>query len=223
MGISMLPRQTRSLQLAQKMPTNLCMTTFISFSRAAFFSVLWCAACHSQPADVPPAPTERPPSTSQPSTLAISPAAPTTMSSGGSGDRDEVSLPSEEVPVDANPSSPATASPPPERTVGGDRATVARKARERLRYRFRDIRACYDQGYQKNAQLQGTVVFRFTLLPTGGISQPANAGSTISDPDVLRCVSNVVVRTTFDPFEGKGVSLVFPVKFMPPSSGHPSR
>lgn len=151
---------------------------------------------------------------------APSPAASATPTPSSPLENEEIVLTSEDVPSSAR-TAPAATSAPPDPTAGGDRGTVARKAQKRLRARYREVRDCYDQAYLKNAKLAGTVVFRFTLLPTGGVSQPENVDSTLSDSELLRCISNVIVQTKFDPFDGKGIRLVFPLKFVPPAS--PSR
>ena len=132
---------------------------------------------------------------------------------------EEIPLAVEAVPEATNGAAPLPPAPF-QLTPAGDRGAVARKAQQRLRARFREMRTCYDQAYLKNAQLAGTVVYRFTLLPTGGISQPENVNSTLTDPDVLRCVSNVIIQTKFDPFKGKGTRLLFPIKFVPPTPSH---
>lgn len=119
--------------------------------------------------------------------------------------------------TDVNPTLPGSdAESVPALPPHADTGMVVQQAERRVRADFPRLRKCYDDAFLANRNLAGTVALRFTLIPSGQISQPRDSGSTIQDHDVVDCVANVLIRTKFDKFDGPGVELYVPLRFDPP-------
>lgn len=84
------------------------------------------------------------------------------------------------------------------RTVVGSRSTFT---------------ACYEAGLLKNPALAGVVKTRFEIGVDGAVTSVEDAGSTLSNPDVLACVGRVFRSLTFPRPKGGTVVVVFPMTF----------
>jgi outer membrane biosynthesis protein TonB len=70
-----------------------------------------------------------------------------------------------------------------------------------VRARMGLIKACYESALKRNPQLHGRIAVRFTILATGALDDVAAAQSSISSPEVARCIVNTMRawRTQFRP------------------------
>jgi hypothetical protein len=57
-----------------------------------------------------------------------------------------------------------------------------------VRHGFARMLRCYEGGLRGNPTLAGTVRVRFVIESNGGVSAASDAGSTLSDTSVVRCV-----------------------------------
>lgn len=58
------------------------------------------------------------------------------------------------------------------------------------------VRACFERGLRENPDLGGRVMMRFTIAPTGAVTE-ATASPTLADPTALRCMEAAVREFTF--------------------------
>ncbi|MDI1444907.1 AgmX/PglI C-terminal domain-containing protein [Polyangium sp. 6x1] len=85
-----------------------------------------------------------------------------------------------------------------------------------IRGNFKALRACYEEGLQKNPNLEGRIGIRFVIGKDGkpgSISEDTQ--STLPDPDVVKCVLAAVETLTFPAPEGGVVKVVYPIMFAP--------
>jgi len=63
------------------------------------------------------------------------------------------------------------------------------------------IKACYENALKRNPNLKGKISIRFTILPTGGLSDLEASGNTMGSADVAVCIINTIRswRTQFRP------------------------
>lgn len=76
-----------------------------------------------------------------------------------------------------------------------------------------DVRQCYIAGTFKDSQLAGTVNVTFTIDPTGTVSQAADGGSSLPDPEVVNCVVNVFTQLVFRPGGSGPTEVTYPIRF----------
>lgn len=75
------------------------------------------------------------------------------------------------------------------------------------------LRACYDEGLGRNDKLSGIVQVKFTVAPNGEPVQVLDEGSSLGDKDVVACILSRFARMRFTPWEGKAVTLIYPMEF----------
>ena len=84
-----------------------------------------------------------------------------------------------------------------------------------VRQNYGRFRLCYEQGLQKNPNLQGRVAVRFVIGRNGAVSNVGNGGSDIPDSGVVSCVVRAYYGLSFPPPEGGIVTVVYPIMFSP--------
>lgn len=87
------------------------------------------------------------------------------------------------------------------------------KIEEILNTKKNDFFRCYGQLIQKEEQAHGQLLLSFEILPTGKVAAVDVTKTDINQPSFLSCLKEVVMRTTFPPFNGKSITTVFPLKF----------
>ncbi len=96
----------------------------------------------------------------------------------------------------------------------GDVANVQRA----VQARFADFLACYESALDRNPKAAGVVRTRFTVEKSGhAASAVEDAGSTIADPDLLRCVQSKFRQLEVTPAPGSAVTVVYPLVLSPAS------
>lgn len=76
-----------------------------------------------------------------------------------------------------------------------------------------ELRQCYLLGTFKNSQLTGTVNVTFTIGTTGKVSETSDAGSDIPDPEVVKCVLDVVAELEFPAGASSETEVTYPIRF----------
>ena len=85
-----------------------------------------------------------------------------------------------------------------------------------LRLRQSAIQRCYERELRNNPTLNGRVVARFSIQPTGSVSGASATENTTGSPAVASCVITVVRGLRFTPGpEGGAVTYSFPFVFAP--------
>lgn len=83
-----------------------------------------------------------------------------------------------------------------------------------LRLRQSAIQRCYERELRNNPTLNGRVVTRFTIQPTGTVSGVSATENSTGSPAVAECVNTVVRGLRFNPGpEGGSVTYSFPFVF----------
>ncbi len=78
------------------------------------------------------------------------------------------------------------------------------------------MRKCYDEGLAKNADLAGRVMLKISIAPNGKIGRAGTeAGTTLPDPAVVKCVLKVVNELVFPETKSLMVSMLLPLEFLP--------
>lgn len=77
-----------------------------------------------------------------------------------------------------------------------------------VRAHINEVRACYNQGLVRNPSLRGRVAIQFTIGGTGVVTNAVVGESSLSDPQVGRCVAKAVKRWRFPKPPGGGMVLV---------------
>ncbi|PIU00753.1 MAG: hypothetical protein COT74_02310 [Bdellovibrionales bacterium CG10_big_fil_rev_8_21_14_0_10_45_34] len=72
---------------------------------------------------------------------------------------------------------------------------------------------CYADFLAKGAVANGELVFKFTILPTGQVRDISRASGTFSDAPLEKCITKVMERLLFKPFEGASIIVNYPIKF----------
>jgi TonB family protein len=62
-----------------------------------------------------------------------------------------------------------------------------------------EIRACYDRGAKTHAGVEGRVVFRIGIDPSGAVGSSCVVRSSLNDPAIESCVADVVMTWKFPP------------------------
>ncbi|MBZ0121696.1 MAG: AgmX/PglI C-terminal domain-containing protein, partial [Sandaracinaceae bacterium] len=101
----------------------------------------------------------------------------------------------------------------PEVALGGasvvgalDREVVQRVVRSHLE----EVRLCYEQGLDRDANLAGVVEVSFVVDPTGTVPSAAVRRTTIDDPSVGECIRRAVLRWRFPHPRGGSVTINYP-------------
>lgn len=84
---------------------------------------------------------------------------------------------------------------------------------QRIRQQSRSLRACYDAGLARNPKLSGHLRVRFVIGPDGSVSSVKDAGSTLPDAQVIRCMLEACASFTFPEPDVGSVTVVYPIHF----------
>ncbi len=85
---------------------------------------------------------------------------------------------------------------------------------------WKKVRACYKKGLKENKALAGTVTLKFAIATDGTVSKSEVKKSTLSAPEVERCMAQAIHRMTFPSPKGGGIVIVsYPFAFSPKESG----
>jgi len=84
-----------------------------------------------------------------------------------------------------------------------------------VRKSYGRFRTCYEQGLARDPKLQGRVSARFMIELDGTVSNASNAGSDLSDPEVIQCVISQFFTLEFPPPDGGIVTVVYPIMLSP--------
>lgn len=83
-----------------------------------------------------------------------------------------------------------------------------------VRQNFGRFRLCYEQAAARNTErLEGRIVMRFTIDPSGSVSDVDDDGSSVSDSGMLSCVESAFYGLSFPAPEGGPVKVVYPISF----------
>ncbi len=118
------------------------------------------------------------------------------------------------------PRAPIASAPPGEATAGGPTVAAGDPEhagyvdtailRRLIRRELGQIRACYEQGLMGSPGLAGTVTVRFTISPTGAVSEASATGLTAP---VATCVADRIKTIAF-PRPREGIVMVtWPFQF----------
>jgi hypothetical protein len=125
-----------------------------------------------------------------------------------------VRVPSKPTDGAAKPSSPPPPVPPPSSgATDADRDNAVRAAvSSEVEKHFGEIRECYFRGTDRDAKLAGRLTVRFVVAPSGEPVVVNEEGPAFPDKDVASCVLRTFTNMRFSPFEGKAVTIVFPLE-----------
>ena len=84
-----------------------------------------------------------------------------------------------------------------------------------VRQNYGRFRMCYEQGLNKNPNLQGRVSVRFVIGRDGAVSNVANGGSDLPDSGVVSCVIGAYYGLSFPAPENGIVTVSYPIMFTP--------
>lgn len=71
-----------------------------------------------------------------------------------------------------------------------------------------EVRHCYQQGLNARPDLQGRVITKFIIAPTGAVQTAATETSDLGNAQVEQCITQAVRRWSFPAPEGGGVVIV---------------
>jgi TonB family protein len=77
-----------------------------------------------------------------------------------------------------------------------------------VRAHINEVRSCYNQGLVRNPNLRGRLAVQFTIGGTGVVTNAVVGETSLSDPQVGRCVAKAVKRWRFPKPQGGGIVLV---------------
>jgi TonB family protein len=116
-------------------------------------------------------------------------------------------------PTDASPTDMGGASD------GGVRGTLDKEIIRRVIGKVQNIggvRFCYDRGLAQKPELQGRVIVRFTIAPSGEVIDSVVASSTLGDPSTEQCIADKVLSFEFPkPAGGGKVVVSYPFNLRP--------
>lgn len=161
---------------------------------AAFVASLLVVGCASEP---PPAPRAPPARGTGPSRVRIT----------------EPQIAPVQGASEATAPPPAPGGPTPEQEA----ARIRVRLLQEVEGHYAELTQCFDRGREHDGTLQGRVVVRFTVAPSGdviGLTDPG--GSTMPDRDVVACVQGAFTRMKFGAWDGKAVTAVLPIDFIAP-------
>jgi hypothetical protein len=81
-----------------------------------------------------------------------------------------------------------------------------------IRAHVNEVRYCYERSLQTRPELNGRVLSRFTVEPTGFVSASTVAASTVPDVAVGQCVATAIRRWQFPSCTGE---INYPFVFVP--------
>lgn len=81
------------------------------------------------------------------------------------------------------------------------------------------LRACYQDGLQRRAALSGRVTVQFTIDKNGKVKNAKDAGSTMPDKSVVKCVVKGIASIEFPAPESGMADVVYPIDFGAPDAG----
>lgn len=85
-----------------------------------------------------------------------------------------------------------------------------------VRAHINEVRACYNDGLEKNPKLGGRVSVRFTIGDDGKVNNAKVAKTTLSDEAVGKCIAKAVDRWKFPkPIGGGSVAVTYPFVLEP--------
>jgi len=93
------------------------------------------------------------------------------------------------------------------------RDMIRRKVREYLP----ELEAAYSAAFRKNPALEGRLLVRFRIDPSGNVRLADSENSTMSDESFVSAVLGKIKRWNFDPLEGRTVEVLYPFVFVPAS------
>jgi hypothetical protein len=109
----------------------------------------------------------------------------------------------------ASSNSPPTDAPSPRRNVPPEvTERVIRGADE-------ELRACYDEGLRKDADLGGKVTMRFTINEDGSVGDVRPVCTSLPDPEVVSCMVNRFGQLRFPKPSGGRLTVFYPIMFTP--------
>lgn len=161
---------------------------------ASFAASLLVAGCASEP---PPAPRAPPARGTGPSRVRIT----------------EPKIAPVQGANEATEPRPPPGGPTPEQEA----ARIRVRLLQEVEGHYGELTQCFDRGREHDGTLQGRVVVRFTVAPSGdvvGLTDPG--GSTMPDRDVVACVQGAFTRMKFGAWDGKAVTAVLPIDFIAP-------
>ncbi len=77
------------------------------------------------------------------------------------------------------------------------------------------LRSCYELGLRANPKLEGRVVVKFVIDPSGAVSSAQEGNSDLQDAGVVVCVLGAFRRMKFPRPESGSVTVTYPVMFSP--------
>jgi hypothetical protein len=107
---------------------------------------------------------------------------------------------------------------PPERVAAADEHILPRATLDAVVARSTGLlRACYQSALRREPDLAGLIPVRLSVDPGGSVLVASDAGATVADPGVIRCVLSVFAGMTF-PARGQGEAVwtSYVVSFPPP-------
>lgn len=91
---------------------------------------------------------------------------------------------------------------------------TADEAREVMKPKLADLKACYDDGLSRNPNLQGRVTLRLAIGKKGALMSVSNGGSDMPDAGVVACMVRATSTVTF-PAKGAIGTVSYPFLFAP--------
>jgi TonB family protein len=82
-----------------------------------------------------------------------------------------------------------------------------------VRQSFGRFRACYEQGLERDAKLEGRIAVKFVIDRSGAVSFARSSESSLADVAVDRCVVRAFESLAFPQPEGGIVTVVYPLVF----------
>ncbi len=136
----------------------------------------------------------------------------TAAAPGGGAGPGEPGRPIVVVPDDATE---AAGFPPPPDLSGDGGGTLPRSAIERVirEAQAAGFRRCYARGLQRNPNLGGKLDVGFVIEPDGRVERAWVERSTLGDPEVARCVLDLLAQQRFRAPEGGSVIVHYPLRF----------
>jgi len=97
-----------------------------------------------------------------------------------------------------------------------DPAHLAPEAIQRIvRARYGTFKLCYASALKRRPDLEGRLVVKFVIDPSGAVSSAADGGSDLPDSDVVACVVRNFANLTFPPTTDEVITVVYPLTFSP--------
>jgi hypothetical protein len=84
-----------------------------------------------------------------------------------------------------------------------------------VRQNFARFRHCYENGLRTAPNLTGKITVKFVIEKDGQVSTITNGDTTLTDKDVVACVTGWFSSLSFPQPEGGTVTVTFPITFAP--------